>query len=74
MMLLKMTSPETCEKREREKEERKGDRKRKEEEEGGINCSQLGCHDNKPKFLSVRPLGQGYKNQTRVQNLPKSLD
>lgn len=35
MMLLKMTSPETCEKREREKEEQKGDRKRKKEEEGG---------------------------------------
>lgn len=73
-MLPKMTSSETCEKRERKKEERKGDKKRKRGGGGGINCFQLGCHDKKPKFLSVRPLGQGYGNKTRVQNLPKGWD
>lgn len=59
--------------KEKEKGERKRDRKRK-RGGGGINCFQLGRHDKKPKFLSVRPLGQDYRNKTRAQNLQKGLD
>lgn len=68
-MLLKMKNPV---RKEREKGERKGIESEKGEE--GINYSQLGCHDKKPKFICVRPLGQDYGNKTRVQNLPKGLD